>query len=109
MPDADIQQMEFIDLKLRSMIYWLESRTGFKFTMTSMRRIGDPGVHGTSPLRGIDLRCRSLAVGAAIEDLINDSWFYDSKRPELKCCKLHGEGPNLHLHLQVHPNTSFIE
>ena len=40
-----------------------------------------------------------------IEDLINTNWIYDSNRPEKQCALLHGEGSNLHLHIQVHPNT----
>lgn len=106
--EIDIKQLEFIDAKLREMALWLEEKTGLKFKITSLYRIGDTGVHGVLPLRGIDLRCRNKETGITLEALINKSWIYDSSRPEKKCCLLHGDGSNLHFHLQVHPNTEFI-
>jgi len=105
---ADYEQQEFRDIKIRQLIKWLEDSTGFQFVETSSRRIGDDGVHGTDPTRASDLRCRSLEVGIAIETWINKFWEYDSERPWKKCCFLHGEGADLHLHLQVHKNTKFI-
>lgn len=104
----DIQQLEFIDPQLRKMAVWVEEKTGVKFTVTSLYRIGDTGVHGTLPLRGLDFRCRSMEFGITVEALINKNWKYDPKRPLKTCCLLHGEGTNLHLHLQVHPNTEFV-
>jgi len=101
----DIVQLEFIDKDLRRMVLWLEEYTGFEFTVTSLHRIGDTGVHGTLPIRGIDLRCRNGAVGVLLQDIINENWWYDPDRESLKCALLHGEGYNLHLHLQVHPKT----
>ena len=105
----DIIQLEFIDLTLRQMCVWLEEQTGFEFTDTSLYRIGDPGVHGQLPVRGIDIRMRNKAVGEAVEKLINDNWSYDPRRWKLRCAILHGEGSNLHLHLQSHPNTILIQ
>jgi hypothetical protein len=93
------------DPKLREILYFLEVNTGIEFTITSLFRIGDTGVHGTMPLRAIDLRMRDAAVGSMVESLINSRRLYDPKRPEKKCCFLHGAGNNLHLHIQVHPNT----
>lgn len=104
----DIAQLEFIKGKLRELTLWVEEETGFEFTVTSIYRIDDDGVHGTLPVRGLDLRCRSYEVGSAIESLINKFWVYDPKRLGKKCCFLHGEGSNLHLHLQVHSNTESI-
>ncbi len=101
----DIQQLEFIDIKLRNLLGWLESSIGWEPTITSLYRIDDNGVHGTLPLRGTDIRMRNMTVGQQIEKIINDGWAYDPKRPEKKCAFLHGNGANLHLHLQVHPNT----
>lgn len=103
----DIKQLEFIDEKLRTMADWLEKETGFEFTITSIYRIDDDGVHGTLPVRGIDLRCRSKEIGISIEALINKFWIYDPERLCKKCCFLHGNGSNLHFHLQVHSNTEF--
>lgn len=101
----DIDQLYFIDPKLRQLVAWLESRTGFQFTITSMYRINDTGPHGTMPLRAIDLRCREGQVGFALEMFINGSWQYDPDRPGKQCALFHDNGKGEHLHLQVHPNT----
>jgi len=104
---SDIRQHEYIDPSLRSLLQWIEETTGLTFTITSQYRQGDDGVHGTIPLRGTDLRMRNARIGTVIQDYINEYWVYDASRPEKKCCKLHGEGANLHLHIQVHPSTEF--
>jgi hypothetical protein len=104
---SDIAQLEYVDEKLRKMITWLEESTGLEFTETSRFRMNDDGVHGALPVRGLDLRCRSLEIGIAIESYVNKYWSYDPERPGKKCCFLHGHDSNLHFHLQVHPNTEF--
>ncbi len=101
----DIAQLVFIDKRLRAILLSIELQTGVEFTITSLYRIDDTGVHGTLPLRGTDLRCRNKEVGKEIERLINEKWMYDHKRPNKQCAVLHGAGMNLHLHIQVHPNT----
>ena len=101
-------QLEFIEKELRNILYFLETNTGLEFTCTSLFRINDTGVHGTLPLRGIDLRMRDKAIGSMCESLINANRKYDPERPDKKCAFLHGEGSNLHLHIQVHPNTVAI-
>lgn len=101
----DIKQLEFIDKRLREIVIYVEQSTGMEFTITSLYRIGDDGVHGQLPLRGIDLRIRSYGVGKIVEGLVNDRWIYDIDRPALNCALLHGSGKNLHLHLQSHPKT----
>ena len=103
----DTDQLEFIDGKLRKILSWVEDTTGLEFTITSLYRIGDKGVHGSLPLRGTDLRCRNMQVGTMVESLINSHWQYDSSRPTMKCAVLHGSGSNLHIHVQVHPKTEF--
>ena len=101
----DVKQISSIDGKLRDLLTWLERYTGLEFTITSLHRIDDPGVHGTRPTRGADLRMRNEAVGMVIETIINANWIYDCDRVGIRCAKLHGLGANLHLHLQVHPKT----
>jgi hypothetical protein len=101
----DYEQLEFIAPKLRKLIRDVEDQTGFEFTITSLYRIGDTGNHGQLPLRAMDLRCRKVSAGAAIEKYVNDTWVYDSNRPDKKCCKIHDTGGGLHFHFQVHPNT----
>lgn len=101
----DIAQLVFIDKTLRGILVMVELETGLELTVTSLYRIDDSGVHGTLPVRGTDLRCRNKEVGKEIEKLINKKWMYDHKRPDKQCAVLHGTGHNLHLHVQVHPNT----
>ena len=101
----DISQLEFVDQTLRNILVWIEKETGLEFTITSLYRIGDTGVHGQLPVRGCDLRMRDARAGREIEKMINQTWYYDPTRPEKTCCLLHGDGSNMHLHVQVHPNT----
>lgn len=103
----DIGQLDFIDKNLRLLAIWVEKKTGLEFTVTSIYRIDNDGVHGTLPVRGLDFRCRSLEIGISIEAMINKFWIYDPNRTGKKCCYLHGSESNLHFHLQVHPNTEF--
>ena len=74
----DLMQLEFIDLNLRKILTDVEKDTGMEFTITSLFRIGDQGVHGQLPLRGIDLRMRSRAIGEEIVDMINNKWIYNA-------------------------------
>lgn len=103
--DIDIKQLKYYHPILRELLPWLEETTGLRFKITSQYRIGDEGVHGTLPLRATDLRCRNQLIGEAIAHFINSEWCYDHIRPDMLCAVLHGEGTNLHLHIQVHPNT----
>jgi hypothetical protein len=101
----DIKQLEFIDLNLRTIVYELEDLIGIEFTTTSLFRIGDNGVHGALPLRGMDLRCKGYKFGKLLATFINDNWEYDPSRPDKKCCLFHNAGSGYHLHIQTHPNT----
>ena len=103
--NLDIGQLEFVHIKLRVIILWLEEQTGLEFTGTSLFRIGDLGVHGQLPVRGADLRMRNERIGSVIVREINQEWEYDPGRPHMCCAVLHGEGSSLHVHLQVHLNT----
>lgn len=103
----DFKQLEFIEPSLRDLLTFVDS-FGFECTITSLYRIGDSGVHGQLPLRGADVRCRDKEIGQVIQDKINAKFAYDPSRAHLKCCLLHGKDSNLHLHLQVHPNTVMV-
>lgn len=76
--------------------------------ITDGYREGDKGVHGTSPVRGIDMRSRiySREILNVVEKHINSKWQYDPKRPHKVCCMIHDVGKGVHIHLQVHPNTT---
>jgi hypothetical protein len=102
----DIAQLNFIDRTLRDILVFIEKETGLEPVITSLYRENSPGVHGSMPLRGTDIRVRNYAIGEEIEGLVNGKWLYDHSRPSKTCAILHGIGSNLHLHLQVHPNTA---
>ena len=101
----DIGQLDFIEPKLRELAQLVEQATGLEFTVTSLYRINDSGVHGQLPLRGIDLRCKDQSIGLLVQSMVNQHWIYDPDRPDMKCCMFHDVGQGAHLHLQVHPNT----
>lgn len=104
--NIDLNQLEFIDKKLREIATETEEAFGCEFTVTSLYRIGDAGVHGQLPLRGLDWRCRLQEFGDLVAKHINQRWIYDPYRLTKVCGRCHAtKGGKLHLHLQVHPNT----
>ena len=102
----DIKQLKFIDPLLASISVETEAELQVEFTITSLYRIGDTGVHGTLPVRGMDWSCHDLALGTLVQDHINSRWQYDYTRPKKQCCLFHAVGGGtFHLHLQVCENT----
>lgn len=99
-----LDQLEFIHPTLRQIFHDLEQFIG-ELTITGLYRIGDNGVHGQLPLRGIDVRCTTEATGGMCEEYLNNLWSYDPARPGMKCCIWHDVGQGAHIHLQCHPNT----
>ena len=75
-------------------------------TITSIFREGDKGVHGY--WRGVDIRVHDFKSGEAEEltNWINKMFDYDPKRI-LSVAVHHNVGQGDHIHLQVHPNTTF--
>lgn len=100
----DIYQLDFIHKILRRILREIENEFG-PGIITSLFRIGDSGVHGTLPLRGVDLRCRNRQIGTIITEWANARWQYDPNRPKKVVAEAHGEGSNYHIHMQVHPLT----
>ncbi len=103
--ELDLAQLDFVDPLVRKIVLETQAACGVRFIVTSIYRPGDKGVHGTLPVRGVDVRMRDLDLGLTIEDKVNSLWQYDPRRPSIKVCEAHGEGANFHLHFQVHPNT----
>lgn len=102
----DLMQLEFIDILLRTISQEIEDEFRVEFTITSLFRIDDDGVHGTLPLRGIDKSCKNKPLGKAVENFVNKRWVYDHKRPTKMCCRFHKtKNGEWHLHIQTHPNT----
>jgi len=104
----DIGQLEFINPLLRKLAIEVETIFDVEFTITSLYRINDNGVHGQLPLRGLDLRCRNDELGKNIVEYVNSTYIYDRSRPNLACCMYHDTGLGKHIHLQVHPNTEVL-
>ena len=95
-------------LNLEPMLEEIANAVHDRFDMTvvtSAFRPGDEGVHGTIPVRGLDLRCRDKMIGNIICNWVNARWQYDPKRPFMDCAMCHDVGSGIHLHFQVHPNT----
>lgn len=94
--------------RLVDVVEWLTGILDELPTITSTWRPGDKGVHGTDPLRAIDLRSRGYDA-KKLTDIINDHWQYDSTRPGKKVAILHDVGRGNHIHIQVHDNTVIIK
>ena len=65
-------------------------------------------LHGTQPVRAIDIRSWVYGDKKAqeIKHEINKRWEYDPNRPDKQCCIIHRtNGGGIHMHLQIHPNT----
>ena len=77
--------------------------------VTSAYRPKDLGVHGTTPLRGLDLRCRDDELGTKVATWVNERYGYDHDRPNMVCAVYHDVGFGKHLHLQAHSNTYKID
>ena len=100
----DVYQLEFIAEDLRKILREIEKEFGPQI-ITSLLRINDPGVYGTLPLRGVDLRCRNRDIGEIATKWVNQRWQYDPHRPNKPVADPHGLGSEYHIHLQVHPST----
>jgi len=93
--------------KMIALAEWVTVRFS-KVIFTSAFRLGDQGVHGTVPCRGLDMRSWVYEDPQLIVDEINTHWKYDHKRPKFKCAVLHDSGSGTHIHLQVHNNTQYL-
>ena len=100
-------QLEFINPLLRKIALEVEEEFGEQ-TVTSLFRIGDTGVHGTLPVRGIDLRDSDKAQ--EIQEWVNARYQYDPDRKHIGCALYHNNrgASGKHIHLQVHPKTVSI-
>ena len=93
--------------KLVGIIDFVASNYGLVIT-ESFREKRHPGdLHGTDPVRAVDLRTWCYPEGKAeeIATVINELWAYDPDRPDKKVALIHDIGQGIHFHIQVHPNT----
>jgi hypothetical protein len=94
--------------KMMALALWCAFRYS-QFCITSGWREGDPGVHGTIPCRGMDMRSTVFSEPGKIVDDINSHWEYDPTRPLKHCALLHNVGSGVHIHLQVGDSTIYHE
>ena len=99
------QELDFIHSTLQLIMADYEGFFGTEQLITSLYRIGDTGVHGQLPVRGVDMRCREDVIGYHVEEYINSRWVYDDDRPSLQVCIYHDTGRGKHIHLQVSNKT----
>ena len=96
-----------LDRTMGVLLWWWMTQF-YEAVITSAYR-NDGGIHGTDPLRALDLRSWIYSNPQGMETYVNDIWTYDPKRPDMKVCWWHdaGKPKNKHFHLQVHPGTLF--
>ena len=97
------------DQTLIDIICYVAEEYGIVMTESFREKLHDNDLHGTDPVRAIDLRewCYALHLAKEIEDDINRQWIYDPNRPHMKCAWIHEnrKTKGFHFHIQTHPNT----
>ena len=95
---------------LLNIIDWIANTYGILITETYRPKKHRNDLHGTLPVRAIDLRSWDYLEGwdAEICAEINNIWSYDDSRKNMKVCIWHNSGFGIHFHIQVHPNTRRI-
>ncbi len=81
---------------------------GIVMTESYRKKLHRTDLHGTQPVRAIDLRswCYTDSQAQEINHEINRKWEYDPDRPDKKCAIIHRTGTGaIHFHIQVHPHT----
>jgi hypothetical protein len=91
--------------RLQEIILSTADRFGLTMTESYRPKKHLHDLHGTVPVRAIDIRSWCYAYPEAVADWINDVWVYDADRPDMKCALLHDAGQGIHFHIQVHPLT----
>lgn len=80
---------------------------GIVFTESYRPQRHPNDLHGTHPVRAVDLRqwCYPTGVAEKIRDDVNSEWIYDPTRQNKKVAIIHDSGEGIHFHIQVHPRT----
>ena len=92
---------------LAEIIMMVAGKYGLVMTESYRPQRNRNDLHGTDPVRAVDLRTWCYPAGKAeeIRDEINRLWVYDPKRPSKNVAIIHDAGAGVHFHIQVHPNT----
>jgi hypothetical protein len=92
---------------LAEIIMMVAGKYGLVMTESYRKQRHPNDLHGTDPVRAVDLRSRVYDGDKAqkIRDEINRLWAYDPRRPHMCCAIIHDVGEGIHFHIQVHPRT----
>ncbi len=94
------------DRKLIMVLLWWMKEFGSMTVTEGWRKQRHPhDLHGTSPVRAIDLRSWTHPNAQMLANTANTYWRYDPNRPTKQVCVYHDSGEGEHFHIQVHPNT----
>ena len=97
-----LEQAGGLHRRMWEVLIWMVEN-GYKITITSMYRPGDPGVHGQKPCRGVDIRSHYFHLPEAVVYAINRAWDYGDGKHKVAIYHDVGRGP--HIHLQVRDET----
>ena len=80
---------------------------GLVMTESYRKKLHRTDLHGTQPVRAIDIRSWAYTpeLLREIEISVNRKWQYDPDRPGKKVFLIHDVGRGVHAHIQVHPHT----
>ena len=96
-----------LDKRLIMVILWWLQRFGeLTFTESWRKKMHKNDLHGTTPMRAIDLRSWEYPDPQMVADEVNKVWTYDPTRPRRQVCVYHDSGKGAHFHVQAHPNTT---
>lgn len=92
---------------LIQIILELSEKYGIFITESYRKKKHPNDLHGTQPVRAIDLRvtCYFDSVVPEISKYVNTRWIYDPDREDMKCLIVHDSGQGIHAHVQVHHKT----
>lgn len=92
---------------LRIIILEVAEKYGIVITESYRPKKHRNDLHGTQPVRAVDLRtyCYKDGVATEIEKWINRRWDYDHDRPKMKVAWIHDSGQGLHFHVQCSEKT----
>ena len=96
---------------LCTIILWVAERWGLMITESFRPQRHPNDLHGTDPVRALDLRYwfYSPELAHEIAEHINKRFIYDPSRPEMKVAIIHNTGSGMHFHIQVCNFTTYRE
>lgn len=96
------------DPLLINIVSYAAGRYGIVMTESYREKRHSNDLHGTDPIRAIDIRewCYDKDFAIEICEDINQQWIYDPRRPNKQVALIHkANGGAMHMHIQTHPRT----